>query len=72
MDAVEVLQLPETNFKFYWSNLLSPYTCCIMDIFGWICVNNCKEYFRLDAGKLEIKRNVEEMMNCGMVFTFRP
>ena len=43
-----------------------------MDIFGWICVNNGKEYFRLVAGKLEIKRNVEEMMDCGMVFTFRP
>ena len=43
-----------------------------MDIFGWICVNNGEEYFRLAAGKLEIKRNVEEIMNCGIVFTFRP
>ena len=72
MDAVEVLQLPETNFKFDWSNLLSPYACCIMDIFGWICVNDGKEYLRLVAGKLEIKRNGQEMMNCGIVFTFRP
>ena len=66
MDAVEVLQLPETNFKFYWSNLLSPYACCIMDIFGWICVNNGKEYFRLVAGKLEIKRNVDDELWNGL------